>query len=285
MTASALASPLRRRELTTAGLGGLDLYAQAWLPDRHVRSVIVVAHGLGEHSGRYAGLAEALVGAGHAVYAHDQRGHGRSPGVRANIGRFEHLVSDFAAFAGRAARQHPDAPVFLLGHSMGGAVAFATALRLPGAVRGVVLSAPALATADTASGTRKWLARLLSTVAPNTGVWRIDASAISRDPAIVRAYAADPLVHHGAVPARTVVELLDAMAGFVLQAPRLRLPTLVLHGTRDTLVPVEATRPVYQALDVHKRTIKYYEGLFHEVFNEPERAQVVGDLLHWLERV
>jgi acylglycerol lipase len=99
----------------------------------------------------------------------------------------------------------------------------------------------------------------------------------------VRAYADDPLVHHGAVPARTVVELLDAMAGFLFQAPKLRLPTLVLHGTRDALVPVEATRPVYQALDVQKRTIKYYEGLFHEVFNEPERAQVLADLLQWLE--
>ena len=285
MSASVVGTPLRRREFTTAGLGGLDLYAQAWLPDRHPRSVIVVAHGLGEHSGRYAGLAEALVGAGHAVYAYDQRGHGRSPGARANIGRFEHLVSDFGAFAGRAARQHPDAPVFLLGHSMGGAVAFATALRLPGAVRGVVLSAPALAATDTASGTRKLLARLLSTVAPNAGVWRIDASAISRDPVVVRAYTSDPLVHHGSVPARTVVELLDAMAGFLFQAPKLRLPTLVLHGTRDALVPVDATRPVYQALDAQKRTIKYYEGLYHEVFNEPERAQVVADLLHWLGRV
>jgi alpha-beta hydrolase superfamily lysophospholipase len=99
----------------------------------------------------------------------------------------------------------------------------------------------------------------------------------------VRAYADDPLVHHGAVPARTVVELLDATAGFLFQAPKLRLPTLVLHGTSDALVPVEATRPVYQALDVQKRTIKYYEGLFHEVFNEPERAQVLADLLQWLE--
>ena len=286
MTSSTTAQVARRhREFTTAGLGGLDLYAQAWLPDDHVRSVIVVAHGLGEHSGRYASLAEALVAAGHAVYALDHRGHGRSPGARANIERFEHLVSDYGAFAGRAARQHPDAPVFLLGHSMGGAVAFATALRLPGAVRGVVLSAPALAAAETASGSRKLLARVLSTIAPNTGVWRIDAARVSRDPMVVHKYLAEPLVHRGAVPARTVVELLDAMEGFLFQAPKLRLPTLVLHGTRDALVPVDATRPVYQALDAQRRTIKYYEGLFHEVFNEPERAQVIGDLLHWLARV
>jgi acylglycerol lipase len=276
---------VRHRELTTAGLGGLDLYAQAWLPEEHVHSVIVLGHGLGEHSGRYADLAQTLARAGHAVYALDHRGHGRSPGRRANIDRFEHLVSDFGAFAGRAARQHPDAPVFLLGHSMGGAVAFATALRLQGAVRGVVLSAPALGATDEASGARKFVARVLSTVAPNIGVWRIDAPKVSRDPAIVQAYLSDPLVHHAAVPARTVVELLDAMDVFLLKAPKLKLPTLVLHGTADALVPVDATRPVYQALDAKLRTVKYYEGLYHEVFNEPERAQVIADLLRWLAHV
>jgi acylglycerol lipase len=276
---------MRRRELKTAGIGGLDLYAQAWLPESHVRAVVVVAHGLGEHSGRYAGLAEALVGSGHAVYALDHRGHGHSPGARANIERFEYLVSDFGAFAGRAARQHPDTPVFMLGHSMGGAVAFASALRLQNTLRGVVLSAPALGTDDAASNGRKLLARVLSSVAPSTGVWRIESSRISRDPAIVQAYASDPLVHHGPIPARTVVELLDAMQGFLAQAPRLRLPSLVLHGTADSLVPVAATRPVYQALDAQKRTVKYYEGFFHEVFNEPERAQVIDDLQHWLARV
>lgn len=276
---------MRRRELKTAGIGGLDLYAQAWLPESHVRAVVVVAHGLGEHSGRYAGLAETLVGSGHAVYALDHRGHGHSPGARANIERFEYLVSDFGAFAGRAARQHPDTPVFMLGHSMGGAVAFASALRLQSTLRGVVLSAPALGTDDAAPNGRRMLARVLSSVAPNTGVWRIEAARISRDPAIVQAYASDPLVHHGPIPARTVVELLDAMQGFLAQAPRLRLPSLVLHGTADSLVPVGATRPVYQALDAQKRTVKYYEGLFHEVFNEPERAQVLDDLQQWLARV
>ncbi|HEX6570796.1 MAG TPA: alpha/beta hydrolase [Steroidobacteraceae bacterium] len=276
---------MRRRELKTAGIGGLDLYAQAWLPESHVRAVIVVAHGLGEHSGRYAGLAEALVGSGHAVYALDHRGHGHSPGARANIERFDYLVSDFGAFAGRAARQHPDTPVFMLGHSMGGAVAFASALRLQNTLRGVVLSAPALGTDDAAPNGRKLLARVLSSVAPNAGVWRIESARISRDPAIVQAYASDPLVHHGPIPARTVVELLGAMQGFLAQAPRLRLPSLVLHGTADALVPVGATRPVYQALDAQKRTVKYYEGFFHEVFNEPERAQVFDDLQQWLARV
>ena len=275
---------MRQREFTSAGIGGLDLQAQAWLPNGNVRSVIVLAHGLGEHSGRYAALAATLVAQGFAVYAVDHRGHGRSPGPRANIERFDHLVSDFCAFAGRASRQHPGAPMFLLGHSMGGAVAFAGALRLQGTLRGLVLSAPALGTDAAPSSGRKLLARTLSVVAPNAGLMRLPPSAISRDPAVVRAYEADPLVHHGAIPARTLVELLGAMDRFPRQAPTLRLPTLALHGTADSLVPVAGVRPVYQALDAGKRTVRYYDGLFHEVFNEPERAQVIADTLQWLEQ-
>ena len=112
--------------------------------------------------------------------------------------------------------------------------------------------------------------RLLSVVAPNTGALALPASAVSRDPSVVARYEADPLVHHKAVPARTLVELLDAMRGFPAQAPGLRLPTLILHGTADKLVPLAATRPVYQA-SAPATARKLYEGLFHEVFNEPER--------------
>jgi acylglycerol lipase len=276
---------MKRREFHSAGIGGLDLYAQAWLPDVAPRAVIVVAHGLGEHSGRYARVAAELVAHGYAVYAIDHRGHGRSPGPRANIERFEHLVSDFCSFAGRAARQHPDTPLVVLGHSMGGAVAFASALRLQQSWRGLVLSAPALGFDGQVPAGRRLLARVLSSLAPNTGLLQLQASAVSRDPAIVREYESDPLVHHAAVPARTLVELGDAMEGFLPQAPKLRLPTLVLHGTADTLVPVSGSRPVYQALDANKRTVHYYEHLYHEVLNEPERAQVVQDVLEWLARV
>ena len=276
---------MRERQFKSGDLGGLDLEARAWLPDGPVRTVIVLAHGLGEHCGRYAWLAAALVARGHAVYALDHRGHGRSPGPRANIERFDHLVSDFCAFVGRASRQHFETPVVLLGHSMGGAVAFAAALRLQASLRGLVLSAPALGTNQPVAVGRRLLARTLSSLAPNTGLLRLPAAAVSRDPAVVRAYESDPLVHHGAIPARTLVELLAAMEGFLAQAPELRLPTLALHGTADTLVPVEGVRPVYQAIDVRKRTVRYYHGLYHEVFNEPERAQVLADVLHWLDQV
>jgi len=275
---------MRHREFKAAGIGGIDLYAQGWLPGTAPRAVIVVSHGLAEHGGRYETLAGELVQRDYAVYAVDHRGHGRSSGPRANIDRFSHLVSDFCAFTGRCAREHLDTPVFMLGHSMGGAVAFASALRLQHALRGLVLSAPALATDQKVPPLQELFVRFLSVVAPNTGALALPANAVSRDPSVVARYEADPLVHHKAIPARTLVELLGAMQGFPASARELRLPTLVLHGTADTLVPLAATRPVYQAFGTRDRIVKLYDGLYHEVFNEPERERVTADLFRWLER-
>ncbi len=274
---------MRGRELSSSGIGGLTLQGRAWLPDGAPDAVIVVSHGLGEHSGRYATVAGELTGHGFAVYSLDHRGHGRSQGGRANIDRFAHVVSDLCGFVGRAGKQHPDAPVYLLGHSMGGAIALAAALRLQSALHGLVLSAPALAVGEAVGGMRLALAKILATVAPATGVMKLDPSYVSRDPQVVHDYAADPLVFHGSIPARTVVELLGAMNDFPSRSRQLRLPTLVLHGTADKLVPLAANRPIYQSFGSPDRTVRIYEGLYHEVFNEPERAQVMQDLVSWLK--
>lgn len=275
---------MRHREFTTPGIGGLDLFAQAWLPEYASRAVVVLAHGLGEHSGRYERLAGELVAQGYSLYALDHRGHGRSPGPRANIEHFAHVVSDYSSFVGRAARQHIDTPVYLLGHSMGGAVAFASALRLPDSVKGLVLSAPALGVEPAPGAMQLRMLRALSALAPNTGALTIAPGDICRDPHVVSAYQNDPLVHYKAVPARTVLELLTAMEGFPSQAVKLRVPTLVMHGTADRLVSVGAVRRVCQAIAAKDKTLHYYDGLAHEVFNEPEREQVVLDLMRWLAR-
>jgi alpha-beta hydrolase superfamily lysophospholipase len=275
---------LKQRELRLPGCHDAALHGQAWLPERNLRSVVVVSHGLGEHSGRYAGLAARLVACGHAVYAIDHRSHGRSSGERANIERFSYLVSDLSAFVGRAQREHPDQPVTLLGHSMGGAVALASALRIQSTLKGLVLSAPALAAGEAVSPVKAGMLRLVSRLRPGAAALALPPSAVSRDPTVVRAYEEDPLVHHSPIPARTVAELLDAMADFAAAAPALKLPVLVQHGTADSLVPLAATRPVYDVLGNPKlRSLRYYEGLYHEVYNEPERDTVIGDLERWLD--
>ena len=275
---------MRSRELQFPGLRETTLHARAWLPESEPRAVVVISHGLAEHGGRYGAFAERLVARNYAVYALDHRGHGRSPGGRANIERFAYVVSDLGTFVGRAQRQHPGHPAFLIGHSMGGAIALGCALQFPDALKGLVLSAPALSPGENVPTFKSWMVRLLSAVAPGVGALTLPASAISRDPAVVSAYERDPLVYHGSIPARTLAELLAAIKDFPERVPRLRVPVLVQHGTADRLVPYDANRPIYAAFGQPKlRAIRTYDGLFHEIYNEPERDRVIGDLAAWLE--
>jgi acylglycerol lipase len=274
---------MKRHEMEFQGCLDTVLRGQAWLPPEPPRAVVVISHGLGEHSGRYVDLATRLVDKGFAVHAVDHRGHGRSGGARANIQRFDYVVSDLGTFVGRAQRQHPGAPVILLGHSMGGAIALACALKYENALRALVLSAPALAITEAPSLLKQLMVNTLSSLRPDAGVMTIPAGAISRDPEVVRDYRSDPLVFHGAIPARTVAELLKAMGVLQRAAHEMRLPVLIQHGSADELVPLAATSPVYQQIGLQRRrTIRIYEGLFHEIYNEPEKDRVIRDLENWL---
>jgi alpha-beta hydrolase superfamily lysophospholipase len=259
------------------GSGGGALHTCSWTPSGSPVGVVVVAHGLAEHSARYDWFATRLALQGYVVHALDHRGHGRSEGRRADIGAFDDIVRDVGALFDRAAESSPSLPHFLLGHSMGGAIAFDWALRHPGRLAGLLLSAPLLALDPATPGWRIALIRLLARVAPGLGAVTLPSDTLSRDPAVVRAYDADPLVFRGAIPARTVAELFTHVGGFAQRAPQLRAPVIVLHGTGDRLV-----QPVVAALGSTDRTSKLYEGLYHEILNEPEREQVCDDILRWL---
>lgn len=274
---------MQYREGTLAAQDGTALYTQSWLPSEEARGVLVIAHGLAEHSGRYELLAARLVRAGFAVHALDHRGHGRSPGRRANIDRFDSVVADLRALIDTARDQHPGRPVILLGHSMGGAIALTFALRSQEAIAGLVLSAPAVGVSADVPRLQVLAARWLSVLAPNAGVLKLPAEALSRDPMVVRAYVNDPLVYTGSIPARTLAELLAAMQAFPATVGQLRIPVLVLHGTGDTLVPLADCMPVYERMGSPDRSVRTYPELYHEVFNEPERETVIADLLAWLD--
>jgi alpha-beta hydrolase superfamily lysophospholipase len=273
---------MREREWTFEGEAGARLHARHWWPDAEPHSIAVLTHGLAEHCGRYGELVGHLTDAGYAVYALDHRGHGRSSGGRANIDRFEHVLADVDRLFAQARTDWPGRPATLIGHSMGGAIAFAYARRHQAALHGLVLSAPLLGMNPNVPKVQELVARLLSRLAPGLGVLKLPADTISRDPAVVRAYQQDPLVHSGAIPARTLVELVDAVQTFPSLAPGLQLPVLVLHGTGDQLVPPAFTMPVVERFGSADRTVRVYDGLYHEVFNEPERARVYADLLAWL---
>jgi acylglycerol lipase len=272
---------MARRDGWLGSTDGTRLFWQAWLPDEPPGGVVVVVHGAGEHGGRYGFVGERLAAAGFATYAMDHRGHGRSDGPRAFIGRLDRLVEDLRRFLERVGDEHPDATPFLIGHSLGGAVSATYALRHGETIAGLVLSDPAVATEAVPAALRA-MTFVLSAVAPRLPVFKIDEQVLSRDPAVVRDYLEDPLVSTGKLPARTLAEILRSMQTLPDQVGELRLPLLLLHGTEDQLCPPEGSRMIHERARSTDKTLALYDGLYHEIFNEPEREQVIDDVVAWL---
>ena len=263
-----------------SNVGGL--FFQAWLPDAP-RATVAVVHGYAEHSARYEHVGSALAARGYAAYAYDQQGHGRSAGVRAHVARFRDYVDDLAAFVGLVREGQPAGPLFLLGHSMGGLVAALYAIDRQRDLAGLVLSAPFFESADRAPAALLAIAPLVSAIAPKLAVAPFDSAGISRDPAVVRSYTTDPLVYTGAVRARFGNELLKAAASVLPRASQLALPLLVMQGDADRVASVAAAEAIYRTAASPDKTLRHYPGLYHEIFNEPERDTVIGDLIAWLD--
>jgi alpha-beta hydrolase superfamily lysophospholipase len=261
---------------------GVELFWQAWVPAGDPKAVVVIAHGAGEHSARYAHVGAHLAQAGYATYALDHRGHGRSHGKGANIERMDLVVEDLDAFVVLAGGRHAGMKVFLLGHSMGGAISIAYALRHQDRLAGLLLSGPAAAL-DAATPVELFAGRVLSRIAPGLGVFGVDSSDVSRDPDVVRAYDEDPLVHHKKLPARTVGELAAHVEKFPDAVGRIEIPLLVMHGTDDKLTPPAGSRMVHERAGSADKTLELYEGLYHEILNEPEQGRVLADLTGWLD--
>ncbi len=261
---------------------GLNIYYQAWLPDEPQRGLLVIVHGLGEHGGRYPRVVEKLVPAGFALYAMDNRGHGRSGGKRGYISAWKDFRRDLGQFVSLVRRRHPETPLFLMGHSLGGLIALDYALHHPEGLRGVVASAPAVRNKGI-SPLLMAAARVLSYLAPAMTIQTgLEAAAISREAQVVQEYLDDPLVHGLGTP-RLARESEKAMDWVNAHADQWRLPLLVLHGEADRLVPIEGSRAFFEAAPVKdKRFIAYPEG-YHESHNDLHHEQAVGDILAWLE--
>jgi acylglycerol lipase len=263
----------------------LTIYHQAWLPDDDPKAVVLLLHGLAEHSGRYTHVAKALTDSGYAVHALDHRGHGKSDGKRTYVKSYADYQRDILQFRRLVELRHPGLPLFVLGHSMGGNLALGHVLDHQAGVRGMVLSAPALAPGASLSPTKIKLAKLVGKIAPGVRPEALSADAISRDPAVVAAYLADPLVFNGKITAGAAAALLGSMEAFPPRYPELRLPILLQHGTADALVDIAGTRQLEAGAVNAKVTTHYYDGLYHEIFNEPEQAAVIADTIAWLDSV
>lgn len=265
-----------------SGHGGRIAW-RAWQPASAPRAVIALVHGVAEHSGRYEHVGDALAAEGFAVYALDHIGHGRSDGAAANIESMQAAADNVATLLELASAAHPGVPRFLLGHSMGSLVVLHLATRAPIDVAGIVVSAPPL---DIPLGNplQRLAAPLLTRLAPNLGVLTLDSSSISRDPEVVRAYDADPLVFRGKLPARTAVEILQHTSLVKQRLGALTVPLLVLHGTADIVASPSSADLIERDAGSDDVTVRRYAGLYHEVFNEPEGEQVIGDVISWLSQ-
>ncbi len=271
-------------EGTLLGRHGRRLRWRGWSPagDQPARAVVTIAHGFGEHGGRYAEVAARLNQAGYVVYAPDHHGHGRSAGRRGRIVLAD-AVADLDLFLQSVAvERNPGSAQFLLGHSMGGALALRYAIAHQRRLSGMVLSAP-LAELESGAALRS-LARALGLVAPWLPVSRIDPQLVSRDATVVQAYVDDPLNHHGAISAAVAREFVCHVQTLAEDVRQLTLPTLLLWGTEDRLCPPRGAQMLAERIGAEDLSTDAYEGLFHELLNEPEREQVMRRIVAWLDR-
>lgn len=261
---------------------GAKLYWRAWLPEGAAKAVVVLVHGYAEHLGRYEHFAATLNAAGIGVYALDLWGHGKSEGTYGFVPAFSAFTDGVEALLGEVERRHPDLPRFLVGHSMGGLIAAAHLATHQSHYAGAVLSGPAIVPEQPPSKLLIWVSRLLSRFAPKLGVLALDSSGVSRDPAVVAAYLADPLVYNGKMSARLAAEMFDAMADARAKARTITLPILLLHGGADKLTAPAGSQFLAEQVASSDRTLKLYSGLYHEIFNEPERDAVLADVTGWI---
>lgn len=264
------------------GVRNAKIYYQAWLPEGNLKTVLLIVHGLGEHCGRYMNVVNHFVPLGYAVYGLDHIGHGKSDGMREGVEGFEDYTDTLAVYCEMVKGWQAGKPMFLLGHSMGGLISSCYLLDHQADFRGAVLSAPLIRASGNISQATILMGKILSALAPTMGLLPVDANAVSRDPEVVKAYVNDPLVFHGKTPARLAAELLKAMRRVTTEAGKITLPFIVVQGGADKLVDPAGAQLLCDKASSKDKVVRVYEGLYHEVFNEPERGRVLKDVETWL---
>jgi len=261
---------------------GLSTIYRRWIPEGDPVAVIVGVHGFAEHTGRYHDLGSFLAQSGFALYMYDLRGHGKSLGEKGYVDKFEDFVDDTVAFFDIVRKFHPGRRTFLLGHSMGGLIAVHAAGVLGDKVDGLITSGAAVQLE--ASTWDRIMVSLMSKIAPKSRVkLPVKIECLSTDPEVGKKYAEDPLVLKE-VTVKLLLEFSRGVLGAKKAIQKVRVPALVMHGSRDCLVPVEASKMLFEGLGVQDKTLKIYEGMLHEIFNEVEKEKVFRDLADWLNR-
>ncbi len=267
------------------GAGGITLFEQWWRPtNRPVRGAVAIVHGLKDHSNRYNEVATRLAQQGSAVYALDLRGHGRSEGVRVDVADFDDYDKDLDVFLARVRQREPGKPLFVLAHSMGGAVATLDVITRKPQLDGLILTGAALAVDVPffkVAGTK-----VIAALSPEWGVFNLDLHEHSRDPKVVEAGLHDPLVYQDGAPARTARELVNAIDTIQARMGEVTVPLLILHGGADTVTPPSGSKDLYARAASKDKTLKIYDGYYHDLLREPaaDRERVIADIASFIDR-
>lgn len=259
-----------------------DIFEQTW-PCDNAKGVVIITHGIAEHSGRYGHVAMALAKAGYTTIGFDLRGHGKSSGKRNYINSFQDYLSDLREVLNRAKINFPDLPLFLYGHSMGGGIVTLFTIERNPDVKGVLLSGPSVKVSEDISPFLQKISGVLSALFPKLPAVKLDSADISKDPEVVKAYDNDPLNYRGGILARTAAELLNSTKTITARSKVIDLPILIMHGGNDKLAEVAGSEMLYENVSSSDKTLKIYDGLFHEIHNEPEQAEVIADMVKWLD--
>lgn len=268
---------------TYTGKGGVEIFFQKWVVQK-AKAVIILVHGIGEHSGRYGNLLKSLAGKNISVFALDHRGHGRSEGKRGHIDSFMDYIYDLKLFTEFVKEENRGLPVVLYGHSMGGVIAARYAMTYPDDLSMLVLSSAGFTPAVKIPEWKKSLGNFMSTRIPGFTVSTgLNANHISRDSDYVKSYLSDPL-NHDKASARFFVEFTRATEETLAGAPAIRKPLLVFHGKGDQIVDYKGSEQFYTKASSSVKKLFLYEGLFHETINEPQAVaeKVLRDVTGWI---
>ncbi len=264
------------------GGGGLNIFANAWRPEgKKARAVVVIVHGVNSHSGQYGWTIQQLVAAGYAVYALDHRGRGKSDGERFYVENISEYVDDVATFINAAKAKEPGLPVYVLGHSAGGVISCTYTLDHQAEIAGLICESFAFQVyaPDFALAVLKGL----SHVAPHAHVLKLPFEGFSRDPKVVEAMFADPLIHHEVQPTATVAALVRADERLKKEFSLITLPVLILHGTADKVTKPGGSQMFFDNAGSADKTLKLYEGHVHDLLNDIGKETVIADIIAWLD--
>jgi acylglycerol lipase len=275
------ANVMPMKEEAFNGRGGTRLHMRSWRPQAP-KAVVVICHGVNSHSGQYLWTGDQLAAAGFAVYAYDHRGRGKSEGPRFYIDDVREYTDDLGTFIALAKSREPGLEVFLLGHSAGGVVSCTWALDHQSEIAGFICESFAFEVPAPAPVLA--LVKLLARITPRLPVLKLKMKDFTRDPAALRALDADPLTKGEVQPARTVAALLKATDRMRRGFPAITLPVLIMHGTEDKATLPSGSQLFYETAGSRDKTLKLYEGHFHDLLNDLNKEKVMADVIAWIDR-